>query len=433
MKINEIRYTTLDKLEKMPRFDLKAMPKKAKWYLQVLAWILALPETFITKIKIRKHRMKDLKGGYLMLCNHNSFFDFKLATKAIFPRTANYIVAIDGFINREKIMRNVGCIGKRKFVPDPSLIRQIDHSVNKLNNICMLYPEARYSLVGTTAILPESVGKMIKKYKFPVATLITHGHHLHQPVWNLRTHRVRVEADMTYLLTPTEIDDLSIEEINAKVRDAFQYNDYQYQFENKIKIKDLQRAKNLHKPLYKCPHCLSEKHMSSQGTILYCSHCHETYHLDEYNQLHNHNGDTKFSSIPDWFEWEREVVRKEVLNGQYHVETDVYIDSLPNSTGFYRLGIGNLTHGAEGFKLSAVIDNIAFLLKKPILTKYGVHIEYDYFGKGDCVSISTLNDTYYLFPVNQDVPVTKYHFAVEELYIQEEKKFNANKTRKNNQ
>jgi len=432
MKISEIRYTRLDELEKMPRFDLKAMPKKAKWYLQVLAWILALPETFITKIKIRKHRMKNLKGGYLMLCNHNSFFDFKVATKAIFPRSANYIVAVDGFINREKIMRNVGCIGKRKFVPDPSLIKQIDYSVNQLNSICMLYPEARYSLVGTTAILPKSLGKMIKKYKFPVATLITHGHHLHQPVWNLRKHRVKVETDMTYLLTPEEIESMSVKEINEKIQDAFQYNDYLYQINNKIKIKDVHRAENLHKPLYKCPHCLSESHMKSKDNILYCDHCHETYSLDEYNQLHNLNGDTKFSTIPDWFEWQRAQVRKEIINGDYLIKTDVHIDALPNSTGFYRLGIGTLTHNLDGFKLEAEIDNTSFLLEKPILTKYGVHIEYDYFGKGDCVSLSTTNDTYYLFPVNQDVPITKYHFAVEELYKQEEKKINADKIRKDN-
>lgn len=432
MKISKIRYTTLEELKKMPRFDLKAMPRKAKWYLQLLAWILALPETFFTKIKIRKHRMKELKGGYLLLCNHNSFFDFKLATKAIFPRSANYVVAVDGFINREKIMRNVGCFPKRKFVPDPSLIRQIDYSINELNNICMLYPEARYSLIGTTAALPDSLGKLIKKYKFPVATLIAHGHHLHEPIWNLRKHKVKIEADMTYLLSPEEIESLSADQINDKINKAFQYNDYMYQYQNKIKMKDRQRAKNLHKPLYKCPHCLSENHMKSKDTILYCDNCHVTYHVDEYNQLHNLNGETKFSFIPDWFEWQRQKVREEIIQGEYSLETKVYIDALPNSQGFYRLGIGTLTHNENGFKLKAVINNTAFLLKKPVLTKYGIHIEYDYFGKGDCLNLSTTNDTYYLFPINQDVPITKYYFAVEELYKQEEKRINANKTRENN-
>jgi transcription elongation factor Elf1 len=434
MKISEIRYTTLEELNEMKRFDLKAMPKKAKWYLQVLAWILAIPETIITKMTIKKFNMRPLKNkGYLLLCNHNSFFDFKLATRAIFPRRANYIVAIDGFINREKIMRNVGCIGKRKFVPDPSLIKQIDYSVNELNSICMLYPEARYSLVGTTAILPDSLGKMLKKYRFPVATLITHGHHLHQPIWNLRKHRVKVKAEMTYLFSPEEIDEYSAEEINERIRLAFKYNDYAYQVEEGIKIADNKRAENLHKVLYKCPHCMSESHMESKDTMLHCKNCDNTYYVDEYNKLNNINGETKFTMIPDWFEWERKMVRKEVEKGEYDIETQVYIDALPNSTGFYRLGKGNLTHDYQGFHLQADLDGKTFNVNKPVLTKYGVHIEYEYFGKGDCVSISTMNDTYYLFPVNQDVPITKYHFAVEELYKYEVKKREARRNHKENE
>jgi len=420
MKISKVRYASLDEVNQMPRFDLKAMPRKAKWYLQLLAWVLALPETLITRLKIKKHGMKSIKKKpYLLLCNHNSFFDFKLATRAIFPRSANYIVAVDGFINREKIMRDVGCIGKRKFVPDPSLIKQINHSINVNKSICILYPEARYSLIGTTAILPDSIGKMIKKYRFPIVTLIAHGHHLHQPIWNLRKHRVKVKADMTYLLSPEEIDDLSVSEINARIKEAFQYNDYQYQLDEMIQIKDNHRADNLHKVLYKCPHCLDETSMTSKDTILKCETCQNTYDVDEYNQLKNIDGESKFTFIPDWFEWQRKMVKDEVRNGAYETITHVYIDALPNSSGFYRLGVGKLVHNHQGFHLVAKLKDKRFELKKPVLTKYGVHIEYDYFGKGDCLNLSTSKDTYYLFPVNQDVPITKYHFAVEELYKHE--------------
>ena len=318
-------------------------------------------------------------------------------------------------------MRNVGCIGKRKFVPDMSLVKQIDYSINQLNNICMLYPEARYSLIGTPAILPDSLGKMIKKYRFPVATLIAHGHHLHQPVWNLRKHRVKIKAEMTYLFSPDEIDTYSVEEINERIRLAFQYNDYQYQVDQAIKMKDKNRAQNLHKVLYKCPHCLDEHHMTTRARDIFCGKCGNTYHLDVYNQLHHTDDRGIFTMIPEWFEWQRKMVKEEVENQRYEITTDVYIDALPNSSGFYRLGVGKLTHNQKGFVLHADLGKDTLHLEKPVLSQYGVHVEYDYFGKGDCVSISTNNDTYYLFPVNQDVPITKYHFATEELYIFEEK------------
>jgi transcription elongation factor Elf1 len=235
---------------------------------------------------------------------------------------------------------------------------------------------------------------------------------------------------MTYLLSPEEIDEYSVEEINERIKTAFYYNDYEYQVQENIKIKDRHRAENLYKVLYKCPHCLSEKHMTSKESLLICENCHTTYHVDETNQLHNLNGESIFTMIPDWFEWERIKVKEEVENQSYETITQVYIDALPNSTGFYRLGKGKLTHNHKGFYLEAKIADKTFTLKKPVLTKYGVHIEYEYFGKGDCVSLSTKDDTYYLFPVNQDVPITKYHFAAEELYKFEEKKKHVRQTSK---
>ena len=228
MKMNEIVYKSLDEVRSMERFDLKKLPIKPKWYLQLLAWVLAFPETFKVHPKIIKHNMKGLKGPYIMLCNHNSFLDFKIATRAVFPRRSSYIVAIDGYINREGLMRNVGCFMKRKFVSEIALVKQIKHSLVKNKNICQIYPEARYSLVGTTSMLPESLGKLVKLMKHPVTTLISHGHHLRQPFWNLKQRKVRTRTDLTQIITKEEISELSIDEINSRINKAFQYNDYSY-------------------------------------------------------------------------------------------------------------------------------------------------------------------------------------------------------------
>ena len=43
-----------------------------------------------------------------------------------------YVVAIDGFIHREGLMRKVGCICTRKFVSDVQLVKQAVYSINKL-------------------------------------------------------------------------------------------------------------------------------------------------------------------------------------------------------------------------------------------------------------------------------------------------------------
>jgi len=418
MKIEDIVLKSYEDVQAMPRFDMKKMPIKPRWYLQVLAWILSFPETFKTHAKIYKHNMKDLKEPYILLCNHNSFLDFKVATRAVFPKRSTYIVAVDGFINREHLMRAVGCFPKRKFVSDAVIIKQIKESVQKNNVICQIYPEARYSLVGTTSLLPDSLGKLIKLTKIPVATLISHGHHLRAPFWNTKPRKVKTKTNLTYILSKQDIQTMSVDEINTVIRKSFVYDDYQYQKEEAIHIDAKDRAEGLHKPLYLCPHCLHEQSMRSKGYTLWCDNCLETYEMNHLGILHNIQGETKFTHIPDWFNWQKSRVRQEIEDNQYEVELEVVIDSLPNSTGFYRIGDGVLKHSRHGYEL----NHPSFTLVKPVLANFGVHIEYDYFKKGDCISLSSDTDTYYIYPKNQDYPVTKFHFATEILYELEEKK-----------
>ncbi|HAV19815.1 MAG TPA: hypothetical protein DCX17_02170 [Firmicutes bacterium] len=416
MNISDVVYATLDEVATMPRFDMNEMPRKPRWFLRPIAWLLSFPETFKYHAKINKHGVKGLKPPYIMLCNHNSFFDFKVATRAIFPHIANNIVAIDGFINREELLRNVGCVLKRKFVPDAPLIKKIKHTLLVNKGISGIYPEARYSLSGTNAILPDSLGKMVKLLNYPVVTFICHGHHLQQPVWNLKKRKVKTSADMTLILDKSTIASKSIEAINHIIHKAFIYDDYKYQVEHKLHIKEPWRAEGLHKILYQCPHCLAEGKMTSKLDKLTCTECGQVYVMDELGQLSAPAGETKFRHIPDWYEWERAQVREQIKSGNYKTEADVHVDILQNSTGFYRLGVARLTHDAMGFNLEAIWDGHPFKVEKYPLENYSIHIEYEYFQKGDGISISTLQDTYYLYDVEQKICVTKIHFAVEELY-----------------
>ncbi len=111
------------------RFDMKAPPVRTKWYLRPLTYLLSAPDVYKHGCIITKMNTDGLKPPFVLLCNHNAFMDFKVATKAIYPWRANYVVAIDGFIGREKLLRNVGCICKRKFTNDITLIKQLQRTI----------------------------------------------------------------------------------------------------------------------------------------------------------------------------------------------------------------------------------------------------------------------------------------------------------------
>jgi hypothetical protein len=362
--------------------------------------------------------MDGLKPPYVLLCNHNGFLDFKVAVAAMFPHRANFIVAIDGFIGRESLLRNVGCICKRKFTNDITLVKHLQQVI-KNGNILVIYPEARYSLCGTTAVLPDSTGKLCRLLKVPVVTLIAHGHHISSPFWSLKKGGVRpTEAVMTQLFTAEDLANADAGEINEKIREAFVYDDFAWQRERGIRNKHRGRAEGLHKVLYQCPRCLTEHRMTSGGSTLRCESCGKSWTLSVFGVLSADSGETEFAHIPDWYEWERAQVREEVESGTYFFEGPVTIDSLPNAERFIRLGEGMMTHDSDGFHVrGTTAEGETFEMRKPVQSLYSCHIEYDYLGKhGDCVDLNTLDDTWYIYPHGCDFSVTKMALATEELY-----------------
>jgi 1-acyl-sn-glycerol-3-phosphate acyltransferase/ribosomal protein L37AE/L43A len=406
------------------RFDMRRPPLRQKWYLRPVAWMLSFPEVWLRRTHIVKSGMKGLKPPYILLCNHNAFLDFKVAVAAIFPHRSNFVVAIDGFIGREWLLRKVGCICKRKFTNDAVLIRHLQQVI-KNGDILVIYPEARYSLCGTTAVLPDSIGKLCKMLKVPLVTLIAHGHHINAPFWNTRSRKVkRTEAELTQVFTAGELAVTDVDEINARIRKIFMYNDYQWQLENRIRIKRKTRAEGLHKVLYQCPACRTEYRMSSSGTQLICDSCGKTWTLGVYGELTADSGETEFATIPDWYEWEREQVAAEVAAGTYSFSGPVTVDSLPNAERFIRLGEGRMVHNMDGFHVAGLTaDGQPFEMTKPVPSLYSCHIEYDYLGKhGDCVDLNTVDDTWYIYPKGCDFSVTKMALATEELYFAQKRR-----------
>ncbi len=402
-------------LDQFPRFDMKRPPMRQ--HLRPLLWALTTPVNLIHRNRLTKTRMEGIKPPYLLLCNHNAFNDFMVATKATFPHRVNYVVAIDGYLKREWLLRLIGCICKRKFTSDMQLVRHLRTVVSR-GDIAAIYPEARYSLCGTTAVLPPSIGKLAKLLKVPVVTLICHGHHVNSPFWNLPDHGVRgTEAEMTCLYTAQEVAELPADEITAGIEKAFVYDDFAWQKEKGMRIPFPGRANGLHKVLYQCPHCGTEYRMGSRGTELFCKACGKRWTMTELGELEAQEGDTEFSHIPDWYEWERANVRREVEEGSYRFHGKVRTDALPNAAGYIDIGPGELTHDLSGFRLTGSYEGEDYEVEIPASGLYSCHIEYDYLGKfGDCVDLNTLEDTLYIYPEGEDFSVTKFALATEEIY-----------------
>ena len=400
--------------DQFEKFDMKADPKNP--HLTLLTYLVALPTVLSHKPVIRKTNMKGIKPPYILLANHNAFLDIQMLRYITFPHKLNYVVAIDGFLGRKKFLESIGCICKRKFTTDPFLVKHIENVIAH-KRILAMFPEARYSLCGTKAIIPTSVARLVKHLNVPLVILKMNGHHINSPFWNLTMRNVKgIEAELKCVATKEEIGMMSVSEIDEIIQNEFIYDEYTWQKKKNIHITAPFRAEGLHKVLYKCPHCGKEYEMSTSGTILKCNACGKEWEYTELGELVAKDGNTEFSHIPDWYEWERDEVAKEVENGTYYFESDVHVDLLPKDT-FIPIGKGKLVHDLNGFKLTGNFDGQDYEVKLPASSTYGVHIEYEYLGKfGDCVDLNTIDNTYYVYPERKDFSVTKISLATEEIY-----------------
>ena len=157
--------------------------------------------------------------------------------------------------------------------------------------------------------------------------------------------------------------------------------------------------------------------MSSKTHYLTCNHCGTTYDYLENGQLEAEDGKTVFLYPSDWYKWEKDCVKQEVLNGTYHFEDDVRVEKLLGAKiGFVpQEGHYHLTHDIdEGFVVKGTDNDFEF--HRSSLQSYAIHIEYNYENRGAFLELADLKDTYFIYPLNKASNLTKIHFAVEHIY-----------------
>ena len=279
-----------------------------------------------------------------------------------------------------------------------------------------MYPEAVYTLDGTCVTLPSTLPKFIKMLGIPLCLLKTNGVYLHNPAYSfLKDRDVPMHAELRYVLSAEEIKEMSPEEIAKVLEREFSYDEFRWQKDNNIVIDEPFRAEGLHSILYKCPHCGKEGKMQSGGTQLSCGACGKIWELTELGYLKATEGESYFEHIPDWYRWERECVKQEILDGTYGFDVPCDIMMIVDTKALYKVGSGRLSHNMkDGFHLIGCDGRLDYHQSSRSMytceaTPYWYQID-DVIGLGDSDAL------YYVFPKEQKEVVGKVKLAVEEIY-----------------
>ena len=331
-------------------------------------------------ITFDKDAVKNMKGPAIVVATHTCDVDHILSAMTLYPVRPTYIVS-EHFMHIKssaRLLKLMHVITKKMFTPDVSTIRNILRA-KKENAVIVIFPEGRLSCYGRTLPVADGTAELIKKLGVDLYVWKAEGAYLTFPKWRLKgdDRRGRINASVKLLLSADEVAERSTDEIKSITEQAI-YNDDELAMSG-VEYKSDTMAEGVERVLFKCPVCLSEGKITSEGDHIRCE-CGLDATLDTYYKLHG----APFASVNEWFEWQQNSIDPE----HESISTPARFGSC-GEDGFMvpDAGFGHVSIDKDEFKLTGEIfgEPIDFSVKTDRIGAFpispGDHIDIYHEGK----------------------------------------------------
>lgn len=331
----------------------------------------------------------------IVLCNHGSFIDFIYAETLIIKSRPHFAVARLYFYHRQLgwLLRKLGCFPKSMFALD---IESTKNCLRVLHNgeVLAMMPEARLSTVGQFEDIQESTYSFLKKSKVPVYTIKLQGDYLADPKWGKGFRRGSlIEAELDILFTSEQIAALSVDEIRQGVEQRLFYDEFAW-LETKPHIRYRHRnlAEGLENILTLCPICGQKHTIITKGRDILCKNCGKLTTLDD---RYNFTGNFRFSNFAQWYHWQKEALRQQILaDDAFVLQSEVELRLPSNGKGLTRIaGCGTCTLDRTGLRYNGSKDGEPVDLHFPLKQIYRL-----LFGAGENFEVYNGNQIFYFVP-----------------------------------
>lgn len=287
------------------------LPRKfAYWFFFGL---YALYAKIFYRIKKDNSVLKKYKRiPHIVLSNHGGVNDVMYLIKSAFPGVYTMVATLNmkrnGMLDfMLKLTRNV--VWRRQFSMDIKCLRQLSEIAKNGGNIA-LFPEGRTSIAGRETLIQPSIVKLIKFLKLPVIGARMEGNYMAIPRWANAQRSGLVNVKFFELFTAEEAEKTDADEMYKKIVSEFKYDEYKTAYDNNRKYKGVLVAEGLQNVLYRCPGCQKDYVTATEDNKLYCKECGYSTIIDDYGRFSNPLTDAP--TIPDWYDYEREVLKKEI-------------------------------------------------------------------------------------------------------------------------
>ena len=185
------------------------------------SYVFASGKPLLAKLRLKtdKEGFEKVKPPFLLLVNHSSKDNIKIAAAVMFPQKFNFIVNPEDVSSNSVITGYMGVIPLKRNVFDDETIGKIQKVV-AANGSVALFAEQKVSVDGTPTYINPSVAKLIKTLRIPVCVLTINGSYLNRPSFSQKTIGCSgATAVLSNLFTSDEIKYMSEEEVLHAAQD----------------------------------------------------------------------------------------------------------------------------------------------------------------------------------------------------------------------
>ena len=321
---------------------------------QAASWIVS---TIIFRRKILRNAIKDKKGPFAVIANHEAALDFVNLIGAS-RRPMSFVISnsfyntlpIKGFLNK------MGVIPKQQFQSSVTDLKRIKAVIDRGEPV-VIYPAGLMCEDGLSTPIPGATYKFLKWLNVDVYVARTAGSYFVMPKWGKGFRPGKTTLDIYRLFTKEELAEMPLDKVKQLTDEALCFDAYRDQEENLVKYVGNRNIKGLENVLYMCPHCLSEFTMEVRGKRICCTCCGYEQTVDKYGFFHNRGMGDEIRYASDWSWLISKVLREKIGEGMENgLSMQVKISMIDHEKSkFLPAGEGTLTLTPRCISVKGVI------------------------------------------------------------------------------
>lgn len=254
-------------------------------------------------LSIDDHLLKEAEAPYLMLANHESFYDFYYISKLSHPKRPSYLVN-EYYCTRpilKHMARRSGILSKKLFTRDMSTAVGLLRMVRKGFPV-VIFPEGRLSPDGRSNPIVEQGGALYKKLAVDLVLTRISGAYFAAPKWRKQVYRSRVDIRVVRVIKREELQRMTAQEIDRIIDQALCSD---ASLDPIDRYPQRNKAVGLETILYRCADCGALYETEGIGSELICRACGRRHKLNEQYRFSDEAG-----SISTYYERIREIERE---------------------------------------------------------------------------------------------------------------------------